>query len=162
MLTGKCSFEANTSLKLIRLHVSGHPPAIDASAPGAICMRVQRLMEKMDEDRFSSAKSVLLDLESMAIKLQSDSRSHSVYFNTSNRMILPKKLHGRDIECTILSAALDKSCAGTFEVTLINGPAGCGKSKLASSASELVSNKGGYFISGEFDHPHRGNPYSAI
>ena len=45
---------------------------------------------------------------------------------------------------------------------LINGPAGCGKSKLASSTSELVSNKGGYFISGEFDHPHRGNPYSAI
>jgi len=53
------------------------------------------------------------------------------------------QLYGRDIEYSILSSALEKSCAGSLEVTLLSGPEGSGKSKLASSKSELVAIRGG-------------------
>jgi histidine kinase len=55
---------------------------------------------------------------------------------------------------------LNGECASSF--LAISGPSGSGKSRLARSLQDSVTNSGGYFLTGKFDFLEHPEPYKAL
>ncbi|MEN6328041.1 MAG: diguanylate cyclase [Syntrophomonas sp.] len=74
---------------------------------------------------------------------------------------LPRKLYGRDKESQTLKAAWERVRRGEFELLMLAGSAGTGKTTLGLSIKPFVQDDG-YFIYGKFDQVKKDIPYSAL
>ncbi len=68
-------------------------------------------------------------------------------------------LFGRDEEVKILEDAFNRVCNGTFEMLLVKGMSGTGKTVLVHNTFTALAQSKGYFISGKFEQHAMNEPY---
>src|SRR5258708_15256889 len=94
-------------------------------------------------------------------------RTHSPFVlgehDAPNRLLIPEKLYGRDLESRALLEAFDRVAAGgTPELVLVSGHSGIGKSSVVNELQRAIVLPRGIFISGKFDQYKRDIPYATF
>ncbi|WP_260854650.1 ATP-binding sensor histidine kinase [Paraburkholderia sp. BCC1884] len=169
MLTGRLPFSATDPMELVHCHIARQPPAplewMPTLAP-AISAIVMKLLAKTAEDRYQSAAGVAHDLRRCLA--QWDSKGLISDFplaqsDVSDRLLIPEKLYGRNVELSRLLAAFDRVTRGEpGGLVLIAGYSGIGKSAVANELQKALLPRGGLFLAGKFDQFKRDIPYSTL
>src|SRR6202011_2407641 len=83
--------------------------------------------------------------------------------DTSDRLLIPEKLYGREPEIETLLTAFDRVVAsGTPELVLVSGYSGIGKSSVVNELHKVLVPPRGLFASGKFDQFKRDIPYTTL
>jgi len=169
MLTGRLPFTAHDPLGWVHAHVARPVPSAGDVIPGLpslVSEIVQRLMEKMPENRYQSARGLRHDLERARVVWEASGRIEPFALgelDVSDRLKIPQHLYGRETELATLSAVLDEVAAGGQPaLALISGYSGVGKSGLVHELLRSIEGARGIFLSGKFDVHQRDIPYSTF
>ncbi|HEY8025332.1 MAG TPA: AAA family ATPase [Burkholderiaceae bacterium] len=168
VLTGRPPFESDNAMEVIYGHIAKQPlapNAINADLPQVLCDIVLKLISKNAEDRYQSLEGLAADLRRCIDGIEGSGgidRFKLGEHDVSERLQMPQKLYGREVEVAQLLAAFDRIAEGGVELLLVTGYSGIGKSSLVHEAHKPVAARRGYFICGKFDQFKRNVPYSAI
>jgi predicted ATPase/signal transduction histidine kinase/ActR/RegA family two-component response regulator len=167
LCTGRLPFDTGDALELVHSHIARQPIPIhdlDPGIPEAVSDIVARLMAKMLEDRYQSARGCAHDLRVCLGQLRS--HGHVPRFVLGERDIerfrIPSRLYGREHELRALRSAAERVTAGGRELVLVAGQPGTGKSALVKELAAPGARGRAYFIEGKFDQYQRNVPYSAL
>ncbi|APR76031.1 Signal transduction histidine kinase CheA [Minicystis rosea] len=169
MLTGRLPFEAKDPMEWVHCHVARTPPSVSVivpEVPEILARIVLKLLSKMPEDRYQSARGLQLDLERCLASFNT-SRSIDPFplgeRDATGRLQIPQKLYGRDAEIALLLDAFGRVAdTGAPELLLVSGYSGIGKSTLVRVLEEPTVRAKGFFISGKFDQYKRNVPYATL
>jgi predicted ATPase/signal transduction histidine kinase len=169
MLTGSLPCVAEDLLEWVHCHIAHVPrplqevvPELAEPLPGI----VMKLLAKNPQDRYQTAAGVRWDLE--RCRSQWEQRGAIEPFplgekDMLNRLLIPRKLYGRDKELQFLVDAFQMvQVSGRQELVMVAGYSGIGKSALVHGLRQTVLRGQGYFISGKFDQYRRNIPYSTV
>jgi predicted ATPase/signal transduction histidine kinase len=169
MLAGRLPFTAADPPAWIHCHLARSPPPLRgfvADVPEALEGIVMKLLAKVPEARYQSARGVKHDLELCLAQWLAEGRIESIPLgakDVSERFRIPQKVYGREREVATLTAAVDRVfAAARTELFTVSGYAGCGKTALVHEMREPVIRRGGFFIRGKFDQYKRNIPYATI
>ena len=169
MLTGQLPFEAHDPVEWVHCHVARAPPSpqeIVPEVPETIARVVLKLLSKMPEDRYQSARGLRLDLERCLAQWTRTGRIEPFApgeRDVSDRLQIPQKLYGREAEIALLLEAFGRVVAtGTTELLLVSGYSGIGKSALVQELHKPVVRERAFFLSGKFDQYKRDIPYATL
>ncbi|MDB5763298.1 MAG: hypothetical protein JWQ21_2293, partial [Herminiimonas sp.] len=169
MLTGRLPFAAGDPLEWTHCHIARSPPSPRDSAPEVpqpVSDIVMRLLAKLPEDRYQSARGLQADLDRCLAQWQTSGRIESFplgLYDVSDYFHIPHKLYGRDQETAALHAAFRRMAAtGQPALVTVSGYSGIGKSSLVHELQRPIVHERGYFISGKFDQYQRDIPYATI
>jgi len=166
LLTGRPPFSTNDPAELIHAHLAREPEDVRArrpDCPPALAAILRRLLAKSPDDRYRSATGLLADLRRCAALLAAGEVAdfEPGRDDVPQRLILPERLYGRDVEVAQLVAAFEASRHGVVGMLLVTGPSGIGKSALVAAARQPVRTARGFFAAGKFEKLKRGAPYVA-
>jgi predicted ATPase len=83
--------------------------------------------------------------------------------DSSDRLLIPEKLYGREREVDVLLAAFDRVVAqGSAELVLVSGYSGVGKSSVVNELHKVLVPPRGIFAAGKFDQYKRDVPYATL
>src|SRR4028118_2112219 len=175
MLTGQLPFQATDALEIVHCHIAKTPVLphlINSEIPEAVSDIVMKLLAKTAEDRYQSALGLKADLEICLKMLQTSgeiSRFKVGALDLFSQFSIPQKLYGREHEVSLLMDGFKRVSSPQpligktgFEMMLVSGYSGIGKSSLVNEIHKPIVGARGYFISGNFDQFQRNIPYSAI
>jgi PAS domain S-box-containing protein len=174
MLTGVLPFAAADPLEWVHCHIARYPVApvlavthTDRRAvPEPLSAIVMRLLAKNAEDRYQTASGLVADLRRCLVEWQTHGRIDSFPLgadDTSDRLLIPEKLYGREREVDTLLAAFDRVVAGGRpELVLVSGYSGVGKSAVVNELHKSLVPPRGLFASGKFDQYKRDIPYATV
>ncbi|WP_437301240.1 sensor histidine kinase [Sorangium sp. So ce426] len=169
MLTGRLPFEAQDPLEWVHCHVARLPPAPSAlvpELPEVLSALVLKLLAKMAEDRYQTARGLQHDLERCLSQVRATGRIEPFPLaerDVSGRFQIPRKLYGREGDVAALLCAFDRVVAtGSPELVLISGYSGIGKSSLVHELYRPIVRERALFLSGKFDQYKRDIPYSTL
>lgn len=158
---GRRPFVQDDAFELVREILTRTPMPIielDPTLPPALDAVLARLLEKEPERRYQSAAGLAHDLARIAADAATTFALGERDF--PDRLSPPSQLVGRTTEIAILAAALDAVADPTDRsggaalaggVLLVRGPPGVGKSTLVNTLRPLVTQRGGWFVSGKAD-----------
>jgi diguanylate cyclase (GGDEF)-like protein len=166
LFTGELPFKECDGIELVHAHMAKIPTSpheINSRLPLSLAKIINRLLSKMADDRYQTAKGLTHDLE---LSLQQLKRKAASDFTLGELDISPKlqlkqKLYGREKEVALLINSFDRISQGTSEIMLISGLSGVGKSALVNEIHRPLTEKKGVFISGKFEQNQRGIPFYA-
>lgn len=169
MLTGRLPFQAKDPLEWVHCHVARTPRplrAIVPQVPAVLSDIVLKLLAKLPEDRYQTARGLEQDLE----KCLDAWRAHGELepfplgeHDVSDRFEISEKLYGRQEQITALASSFERVCrVGRPELVLVSGYSGIGKSSLVRELHRPIARARGLFVSGKFDQYCRDVPYSAF
>ena len=169
MLTGVLPFTAGDPMAWVHCHIARQPLApgqLVVGLPDVLSDMVMKLLSKNAEDRYQSAAGLDVDLRSCLT--QWESTGHIDRFplgahDTSDRLLIPEKLYGRESQIEALLAAFERvvTC-GTPELVLVSGYSGVGKSSVVYELHKAVAPPRSLFAAGKFDQYKRDIPYAAL
>jgi predicted ATPase/class 3 adenylate cyclase len=168
LLTGRTPFSATDPLELVHAHIARvpvPPHEIAPDVPRAVSDVVMKLLAKNAEDRYQSAFGVRADLLECADQL---ARTGQVTpfplarYDVVERLQIPQKLYGRDAETKALRGAFDRVADGAFEMVVVTGYSGIGKTSLVHEIHPAITAGGGHLVSGKFDQLERNVPYASL
>ncbi|MBD2770809.1 trifunctional serine/threonine-protein kinase/ATP-binding protein/sensor histidine kinase [Iningainema tapete] len=176
MLTSQLPFPTNDPMELVHCHIAKKPVSphqLYPEIPAVVSDIVMKLLEKNAEDRYKSAVGIKYDLEVCIAQLEATGNIPYFIVGTqdlSGQLLIPQKLYGREKEVENLLAAFERVAApplpalnqGGFEIVLVSGYSGIGKSSLVYEIHKPIVKQNGYFINGKFDQFKRNVPYAAI
>jgi predicted ATPase len=168
MLTGMLPFSAADPLEWVHCHIARQPtpPRDRAAVPTLLSAIVMKLLAKNAEERYQTASGVEADLRRCLAEWQSDGRIDPFALgahDSSDRLLIPEKLYGREGEIEVLLAAFDRVVArGTPELVLVSGYSGIGKSAVVNELHRALVPPRGLFASGKFDQYKRDIPYATL
>lgn len=168
MLTGSLPFPVSDPVELIHSHIARMPPpphTLRPAVPEVLSNIVLKLLSKMAEDRYQSARGLRADLEACLRSWRSQHQIPPFPLGTQDRpteLRLPRKLYGRQAELGQLHAALERVRSGALELALITGPTGIGKTELVSELMRSLAQHGGYLARARFDLQHQAIPYGPL
>jgi predicted ATPase/signal transduction histidine kinase len=169
MLTGHLPFEAGDALEWIHCHVAREPPSpakLAPDVPETVSRIVLRLLAKMADERYQSAKGLRHDLERCLAQWKASGRVDPFALgerDVVDRLRIPQKLYGRDRERAAVLAAFERvSSPGEPQLLLVSGASGVGKSSLVHELLRPLARERGLFLEGKFDQYARNIPYSTI
>ena len=169
MLTGRLPFDAHDPLEWIHAHIARTPPSPSEVVPGVpemIARIVTKLLAKMAEDRYQSARGLAHDLERCVEPWSAHGEIPLFPLgerDVSDRLQIPQRLYGREEGVGCLLRASDRVVAtGRPELLLVSGYSGIGKSSRVRELRKPVAQERGIFLSGKFDPTARGIPYAAL
>jgi len=165
LLAGSRPFDGADALEFVHAHVARTPPRLRDVAPTVPAMLdavVHRLLGKAAEERYQTAGGLLADL----LRIQ-EARSDDDAFalgdqDVQQRLRIPGRLYGRDIERVELFDAFQDACGGGLEVVLVAGYSGVGKTALIHELVRPVLSARGAFVAGKFEQFNRGRPYASL
>lgn len=169
LFTGSLPFIASDPIDWIHCHAARQalpPSERRCGLPKVIDSIILKLLAKNPEDRYQTATGVEHDLRRclgawLAIGEIDD--FHVGENDTSDRLLIPERLYGREAEVEILLAAAQRSLVeGSSEMVLISGQAGIGKSSIIKELHGDIASVHGLFASGKFDQYKRDIPYSTL
>jgi PAS domain S-box-containing protein len=168
MLTGVLPFIAGDPLELVHCHIARQPVApIDRGAgPEPLSAIIMKLLAKNAEERYQTAAGLEVDLRHCLAEWQSLGRIDPFPLGTgdsTDRLLIPEKLYGREREVDTLLAAFDRVVAqGTAELVLVSGYSGVGKSSVVNELHKVLVPPRGLFAAGKFDQYKRDIPYATL
>lgn len=169
MLTGRLPFEAHDPVEWIHCHVARPPPSpreVVPEVPETLARLVLKLLSKMPEDRYQSARGLRLDLEKCLAQWIESGRIEPFVpgeRDVSDRLQIPQRLYGREAEIALLLQAFGRVVAtGTAELLLVSGYSGIGKSALVHELHKPIVQERASFLSGKFDQYERDIPYATL
>ncbi|XYI00972.1 AAA family ATPase [Sorangium sp. So ce1128] len=169
MLTGRPPFEARDPVEWVHCHVARVPTSpseLVPEVPEMISRIILKLLSKMPEDRYQSARGLQRDLERCLAEWSASGRVEPFALgerDTTGRLQIPQKLYGREAEVALLLQAFGRVVAtGTPELLLISGYSGIGKSALVHELHKPIIRDRAFFLSGKFDQYKRDIPYATL
>ncbi len=169
MVTGRLPFEATDPLEWVHCHVArapASPTRLVPEVPDVVARIVVKLLSKMAEDRYQSARGLAHDLQRCLEQWTSNGTVIPFplgELDISDRLQIPQKLYGRKWELeTLLHSVRRVSRGGQSELFLVSGQSGAGKSSLVRELYQLLATERGTFLSGKFDERRQAVPYSPI
>jgi PAS domain S-box-containing protein len=168
MLTGALPFSAADPLEWVHCHIARQPaPPVDrAAVPEVLSAIIMKLLAKNAEERYQTASGLEADLRRCLAEWQS--HGHIDPFplgahDSSDRLLIPEKLYGREGEIDVLLAAFDRVLThGTPELVLVSGYSGVGKSSVVNELHKALVPPRGLFASGKFEQYKRDIPYTTL
>ncbi|HEY9831743.1 MAG TPA: AAA family ATPase [Stenomitos sp.] len=189
LLTHQLPFQTEDALELVHCQMAKQPVPphlLVPDIPQAVSDIVMKLMAKTAEERYQSAWGIHNDLAECWHQLQQRGKISEFILasaDISERFQIPQKLYGREREVEVLLRAFERVASGEteagkeksadfvadnlpekphFEMMLVAGYSGIGKSVLVQELYKPITQKRGYFIRGKFDPFQRNIPYSAV
>lgn len=168
LLTGTPPFESKDPAQLVYCHISRRPDAPHQrypAVPETLSAIVMKLLEKSADDRYQGATGLLRDLEACRDCLLRTGRIEAFapgLRDGSDRFQIPQKLYGREQDLATLLQAYEQVGNGFFELMLVQGEAGTGKTSLVEELRLPVLKNRGLFIQGNFDPLRRDQPYAGL
>ncbi|WP_437539214.1 serine/threonine-protein kinase PknK [Sorangium sp. So ce726] len=169
MLTGRLPFEAQDPLEWVHCHVARPPrppSALVPELPEVLSALVLKLLAKMAEDRYQTARGLKHDLERCAAQRRATGRIEPFPLaerDVSGRFHVPQKLYGREDDVAALLCAFERVVAtGSPELVLVSGYSGIGKSALVHELYRPIVRERALFLSGKFEQYKRDIPYSTL
>jgi PAS domain S-box-containing protein len=169
MLTGRLPFEAHDPLEWFHCHLARLPPSpssIVPDVPQALSRIVLKLLSKMPEDRYQTARGLHWDLERAFAEWKTKKRIEPFPLgerDISDRLQMPQGLYGRETQLAELLAGFDRVAEnGVSELTLISGYPGSGKTSLAQELYKPIIQRRSFFLWGKFEPLKRDRPYSVF
>ncbi|WP_240702380.1 AAA family ATPase [Trinickia terrae] len=169
MLTGGLPFSARDPMEWVHCHIARQPvPPADHTkdVPAAISAIVMKLLSKTAEDRYQTAEGLLFDLRRCLTEWEAARRIGLFPLgsrDTTQQLLIPEKLYGRDAEIRTLLDAFERVVAQAEpELVLVSGYSGIGKSSVVNELHKVIVLPRGIFISGKFDLRLRDIPYATL
>ena len=168
MLTGMLPFSAADPLEWVHCHIARQPipPGDRAAVPEPLSDIVMKLLAKNAEERYQTASGLEADLRRCLAEWQTHRRIDPFSLgahDSSDRLLIPEKLYGREREIDVLLATFDRVVAqGTPELVLVSGYSGVGKSSVVNELHKVLVPPRGLFASGKFDQYKRDIPYTTL
>ncbi|MCY1005073.1 trifunctional serine/threonine-protein kinase/ATP-binding protein/sensor histidine kinase [Nannocystis pusilla] len=169
MLTGRLPFRASDPLEWIHCHVARRvtpPSALRPSVPEVVSAIVVKLLAKVAEDRYQSARGLRRDLERCLAAWRARGQIEPFPLgeeDLAERPRVPLQLYGRERELAALRGAFEAMVeTGAPGVVRVSGYSGVGKSSLVHKLQRPIVQAHGFFLSGKFDQYQRGIPYATI
>jgi PAS domain S-box-containing protein len=168
MLTGALPFAAADPLEWVHCHIARQPttPSDRAAVPEPLSAIAMKLLAKNAEERYQNASGLEADLRRCLAEWQSHGRIDPFPLgahDSSDRLLIPEKLYGREREIHALLAAFDRVVAqGTPELVLVSGYSGVGKSSVVNELHKALVPPRGLFAAGKFDQYKRDIPYATL
>jgi predicted ATPase len=169
MLTGSLPFTASDPMEWVHCHIARQPVAASdrlRSVPASVSAITMKLLSKTAEDRYQTAAGVEHDLRHCLSQWESQGRIDDLIpgtRDTTDRLMIPEKLYGRDCEVDALLTAFDRVVAGGRpELVLVSGYSGIGKSAVVNELHKPLVLPRGLFASGKFDQYKRDMPYATL
>src|SRR6202163_4674511 len=169
MLTGTLPFTAADPMEWVHCHIARQPVPPNervAGIPGTLSAIVMKLLAKTAEERYQTAGGVEADLKRSLAEWESYGRIDPFLlgaYDVSDRLLIPEKLYGREREIDTLLASFNRVVAnGTFELMLVSGYSGIGKSSVVNELHKALVPSRGLFASGKFDQYKRDIPYATL
>jgi PAS domain S-box-containing protein len=156
ILTEELPFKSNDPLELIHCHLAKAPLPLNEKRkeiPSLISDIVVKLMAKNPEERYQTAIGIKADLEQCLSDWQ---KTGSIQYFTIGKLdqlaqfTIPQKLYGRETQVKLLLDAFNRINQGSFELILIGGYSGIGKTALVNTILKPLTQSKGYFSSGKF------------
>jgi len=169
MLTGRLPFTASDPMEWVHCHIARQPefPSdVHPAIPTAISAITMKLLFKTAEERYQTAAGVERDLRRCLAEWEI--RGSIQDFapgddDTTDRLLIPERLYGRDGEIETLLTAFDRVVAGGQpELVLVSGYSGIGKSAVVNELHKPLVPPRGLFASGKFDQYKRDIPYATL
>ena len=168
LLAGTPPFTSADPAELVHAHVAQKPVPphrIVPSAPAALSEIVLRLLAKMPEHRYPSAKVLLADLREANAQWEKGGSIEPFPLGLGaleEVLPLPQGLFGRESERATLERAFTRAARGGREVVVLVGPEGVGKTALALSLKPVVAAHAGRFASGKIELGASNRPFPAL
>ena len=171
LLTGSLPFGASDLMEWVHCHVAREPGPLRVRPngdliPAAVAEIVLKLLAKVPEDRYQSASGLELDLRHCLSKWEAHARIERFPLglrDSSERLILPERLYGRERELDALHAAFERvTTAGRPELVLVSGYSGVGKSSVVNELHKALVVKRAVFATGKCDEFKRDIPYGTL
>ncbi|MCX4247835.1 hybrid sensor histidine kinase/response regulator [Paraliomyxa miuraensis] len=169
LLTGQLPFVAHDLLGWIHCHIAELPVApteLRPDLPRPVQAIVLKLMAKLAEDRYQSARGLSHDIERCRREWQEHGRIAPFVLGEhdhSLRFELPQTLYGRDDERErLLQDFAGVRRTGAPHLSMVSGYSGIGKSALVNELHRPIVVARGRFISGKFDQFQRDVPYATF
>jgi PAS domain S-box-containing protein len=169
MLTAQLPFTAADPMEWIHCHVARQPaPPTEhvTGVPEPFSAIVMKLLAKTAEERYQTAAGVEADLRRCLAAWTATGRIDPFPLGTrdvSDRLLIPEKLYGRELEIGTLLASFERVVAtGTAELVLVSGYSGIGKSSVVNELHKALVPPRGLFASGKFDQYKRDIPYATL
>ncbi|MBD2516064.1 AAA family ATPase [Nostoc sp. FACHB-973] len=168
LLTNQLPFETTEPMELVHCHIAQQPDAPHQrilSIPLMVSNIVMKLLAKIQEERYQSARGLKADLENCLYQLQTLGKIKHFSLgrqDISEKFQISQKLYGREQEISQLLTTFERVSQGSTEIVLVSGYSGIGKSALVNEIHKPITHRRGYFIHGKFDQLQRDIPYAAI
>ena len=169
MLTGRLPFGATDPMELMHCHIARQATPPVTLVPGiapTISAIVMKLLAKTAEDRYQTAGGVAHDLRHCLADW--DTHGQIIDFplgqsDTPDRLLVPEKLYGRNIELDMLLSAFNRVVQQKRgELVLVAGYSGIGKSAVVNELHKVLAPRNGFFLAGKFDQFKRDIPYATL
>src|SRR3984893_10366311 len=169
MLTGKLPFTATDPMEWVHCHIARKPvPPSERleTVPAAVSALILKLLAKSAEERYQTAAGLERDLRRCLASWEAQHRIDAFPLgkqDTSDRLLIPEKLYGREREIETLFAAFDRVVtSGRPELVLVSGYSGIGKSAVVNELHKALVPPRGLFASGKLDQYKRDIPYATL
>src|SRR6201988_865851 len=168
MLTGALPFAATDPLEWVHCQIACQPvpPVERVAVPEPLSAITMKLLAKNAEERYQTASGLEADLRRCLAEWESHGRIDPFPLgahDSSDRLLIPEKLYGREREIDALLEAFDRVVAhGTPELVLVSGYSGVGKSSVVNELHKALVTPRGLFASGKFDQYKRDIPYATL
>src|SRR6516164_5761177 len=167
MLTGSLPFTAADPMEWVHCHLARSPVAPAdrlKEVPGVISAIIMKLLAKTAEDRYQTAAGLERDLRRCLTEWEAQRWIDDFplgKYDTSDRLLIPEKLYGRQREVETLLTSFDRIVGGGVpELVLVSGYSGIGKSSVVNELHKVLVPPRGLFGSGKFDQYKRDIPYA--
>ena len=169
MLTGSLPFAASDPMEWVHCHIARQalaPGERASGIPDVLSLIVMKLLAKTAEERYQTAGGVEADLRRCLAEWQLHGRIEAFPLaarDTSDQLLIPEQLYGREREIAILLASFDRVVAqGAPELVLVSGYSGVGKSSVVNELHKVLVPPRGLFAAGKFDQYKRDIPYATL
>src|ERR1700704_342817 len=169
MLARQPPFPPADPMEWVHCHIARQPVPPNervAGVPGPLSAIVMKLLTKTAEQRYQTAAGVEADLRRGLAEWESHGRIDPFSlgaYDTSDRLLIPEKLYGREREIEALIALFDRVAAnGTLELVLVSGYPGIGKSSVVNELHRALVPPRSLFAVGKFDQYKRDVPYATL
>jgi PAS domain S-box-containing protein len=169
MVTGTLPFNASDPMEWVHCHIARTPIPPVQCVPGlplAVSDLIMRLLTKMPEDRYQTAKGIAHDLQQCINAFASGVQDAAIVLGEHDhptRLVIPEKLYGREAEIgKLVDAFNDVVGTGVPALVLVAGYSGIGKSSVVNELHKVLVSPRGLFASGKFDQYKVGIPYATF
>ena len=169
MLTGVLPFMTSDPMEWVHCHIARQPvPPVERlkDVPLLVSAIVSKLLAKTAEERYQTAAGLERDLRRCLAAWEAQRRIDAFPLgqqDTSDRLLIPEKLYGREREIETLLAAFERVVTrGRPELVLVSGFSGIGKSAVVNELHKALVLPRGLFAAGKFDQYKRDIPYATL